>query len=118
MKKETMARAVAKAGATALIGLFSLFGLFCASAALGDGPIRERQERQQQRIARGVGSGQLTPRETSRLERREGALNREERGMRAQDGGRLTGRDRRVLDRQQDRLSRGIYSQKHDAQHS
>jgi hypothetical protein len=96
----------------------ALAGLFVASTATAQGPIQQRKARQQARIAQGIGSGQLTARETARLERGEASLNREERGMRASDGGNLTGRDRRVLDRQQDRLSRDIYRQKHDAQHS
>src|SRR5512141_714876 len=99
------------------IAAMILTALFAASSASAEGRIEKRKDRQQARIGQGVSSGQLTPRETARLERREGALNREERAMRAADGGRLTPRDRRTIERQQDRLSRDIYRQKHDAQH-
>jgi hypothetical protein len=103
---------------SAWTALAALAFVFVASTAIAEGPIRQRKENQQDRIAQGVGSGALTAGETARLERRESGLNREERGMRAADGGSLTPRDRRVLNGQQNRLSRGIYRQKHDAQHS
>ena len=78
--------------------------------------INARKENQQDRIAQGVRSGQLTPRETARVEHQEAGINREERGMRAQDNGHLTAQDRHTLARQQNQESRRIYNQKHDAQ--
>jgi hypothetical protein len=62
-----------------------------------------------------VGTGQLTPRETIRLERQEARLNREIRRDR-HDGGGLGLRERHKINRQQNRLSREIYRQKHDRQ--
>ena len=85
-----------------------------ASAGAAETRIRERRENQQRRIAQGVRSGELTPRETARLERQEMRLNGEIRDMREDHGGKLTPKDRRVVNRQQDRLSRRIYRQKHD----
>ncbi len=67
-------------------------------------------------IAQGVKSGELTAGETAKLEKKESALNQEQRDMRKIDGGKLTPQDRRTLNRQQNRLSRDIYRQKHDAQ--
>jgi hypothetical protein len=113
MEMETKTSRIVGAAAVA-----ALAGLLTASMARAEEPIGGRKVRQQDRIAQGIRSGQLTPRETAGLERKEGALNREEHNMRTLDGGRLTQQDRRVIDRQQNRLSRGIYSQKHDAQHS
>ena len=78
--------------------------------------INARKENQQDRIAQGVKSGQLTPRETSRVEHQEAGINREEHGMRAQDNGHLTAQDRHTLARQQNQESRRIYNQKHDGQ--
>jgi len=78
--------------------------------------IAARKGDQQARIAQGVRSGQLTPREAGRLEHQEAGINREERGMRAQDHGHLTAQDRHTLARQQNQESRRIYNQKHDAQ--
>src|SRR5215471_2451085 len=80
------------------------------------GGIKKRAENQQDRIAQGVKSGQLTARETARLERKESALNHEVRDMRKLDGGKLTAGDRAVVNQQQNRLSKSIYAQKHDAQ--
>ena len=77
--------------------------------------IADRKVHQQQRIANGVRSGQLTARETAHLERQEHAINREQRAMRAQNNGRLTAQDRRTLNRQQNRESGRIYAKKHNA---
>ena len=83
------------------------------TGALAEGRIKEREERQQKRIAQGVASGQLTPKETARLESKEARLNREIRHNR-QDGGELTPRERAKIERRQNRLSRQIYKEKHD----
>jgi hypothetical protein len=77
--------------------------------------IGQRKVDQQDRIANGVKSGQLTARETSHLEHQEAGINREERGMRAQDNGHLTGQDRKTLHAQQNQESRRIYRDKHNA---
>ena len=76
--------------------------------------INQRKENQQDRIAQGVQSGELTARETSNLEGKEAALNHEEHGMRAADNGHLTAGDRAVLNHQQNKLSRQIYNKKHN----
>ena len=75
----------------------------------------QRKGAQQGRIANGVGSGQLTARETSDLEHQEAGINREERGMRAQDNGHLTKADRATIHHQQNQESRRIYRDKHNA---
>jgi len=76
--------------------------------------INARKENQQDRIAQGVKSGQLTPRETAHLENHQVAINKEEHGMRATDHGHLTARDRHTLARQQNRQSAQIYKDKHN----
>ena len=76
--------------------------------------INARKENQQDRIAQGVKSGQLTAGETARLEHQETGINREERGMRAEDNGHLTAQDRRTLAHQQNQESRRIYRDKHN----
>jgi len=90
--------------------------LLAASPAEAAGRVRRRAENQQDRISQGVGSGQLTARETARIERREAGLNREVRNMRETNGGTLTPRERVRVNRQQNRLSTDIYRQKHDGQ--
>ena len=71
--------------------------------------VAQRQVNQQRRIVAGVRSGQLSRGQAFRLERREAAVHREVRTMRAYDHGRLTPYDRRVLYHQQNRMSRRIY---------
>ncbi len=93
------------------IGLLVLLAASTAAA----GEIQQRKENQQQRIAQGVHSGELTAGETANLERKEAGLNREERDMREDNGGKLTEKDRRVINHQQNRLSRNIYRDKHNA---
>lgn len=66
-------------------------------------------------IAQGVQSGELTPRETARLERKEARVQREIRRDRAAHGGHLTPAEKARINRQQNRLSREIYREKHDA---
>ena len=85
----------------------------CVSAA-ETGRIERRKTRQQRRIANGEASGQLSPQETERLEKQEGAINKEEQAMREANGGRLSAGERRVINKQQNRLSRRIHRQKHD----
>ena len=94
----------------------AIAALVALAGTASAGEIRNREVRQQERIAQGVGSGSLTAREAARVERREAGLNREVSGMRQANGGKLTAVDRRLVNRQQNRLSRDIYRQKHDAQ--
>jgi hypothetical protein len=77
--------------------------------------INQRKENQQDRIANGVASGQLTAGETANLEKKESSLNKEEKLMRSEDNGKLTGADRKVLNQQQNQLSKQIYQDKHNA---
>ena len=85
---------------------------FCQGAGVS---INQRRENQQDRIAQGVRSGQLTARETAHLERREASIGREEHRMRAADGGRLTHGDRIALNHRLNHTSRAIYRDKHNA---
>jgi hypothetical protein len=78
------------------------------------GEINQRKENQQDRIAQGVRSGELTAGETARLEGREASINRQERNMRAADNGHLTAADRAKINREQNRASRAIYRDKHN----
>jgi hypothetical protein len=79
-----------------------------------DYDINQRKTDQQDRIAQGVKSGQLTAGETSHIEKQEAGINKEERGMRAQDNGHLTKTDRKTLHQQQNQESRRIYRDKHN----
>jgi hypothetical protein len=79
-----------------------------------DYDINQRKTNQQERVAQGVKSGQLTASETGRLEHQEAGINNEERGMRAQDNGHLTKSDRKTIHQQQNQESRRIYRDKHN----
>jgi hypothetical protein len=90
---------------------------FSQSAAPQSTPapvIQERKENQQDRIANGAQSGQLTAGETKNLEKKEAGLNKEESNMRKADDGHLTAADRAKLNRQQNRLSSNIHRDKHN----
>ena len=80
-----------------------------------DPSIGQRKENQQDRIANGVKSGQLTPGETANLEKKEAAINKETRTDRAANGGKLTPAEKAQITRQQNQASKQIYADKHNA---
>ena len=93
------------------------FLIVLAIAGIGlaqDRPV-ERQKNQQQRIKQGVRSGELTSKETVKLEKKEAGLHREIRKDRL-DGGGLTPKERAKIEKKQDKLSREIAREKHDNQ--
>src|SRR5579862_288692 len=79
------------------------------------GTVNDRRENQQDRIANGVDSGQLTAGETKNLEGREANLNREVKDDRAADNGHLTAAEHQQINNQQNNLSHSIYQDKHNA---
>lgn len=74
----------------------------------------QRNINQQQRIEQGVKSGSLTNRETARLERGESRIDRME--ARAGADGKVGPREQRRIQGAENRESRRIYKEKHDAQ--
>ncbi len=96
-----------------------LFMITVLAAAMmtptADAAIKQRQRRQTIRIGQGVESGELTRREAYRLNHARKSLNHSIRHDRI-DGGGLTKHERVKTHHRQDRLSRQIYRQKHDAQ--
>src|SRR6266852_5881584 len=77
--------------------------------------IAQRKENQQDRIAQGVKSGQLTAGETANLETKEAAINGETKADRAANGGKLTGAEKKQINGQQNQVSKQIYKDKHNA---
>jgi hypothetical protein len=77
--------------------------------------IAQRKENQQDRIAQGVKSGQLTPGETAKLEKQQQGIHREVKGMREANGGKLTKTDKVAVRQQQNRASKNIHRKKHNA---
>jgi len=77
--------------------------------------VGQRKENQQDRIAQGVKSGQLTAGETANLETKEAAINGETKADRAANGGKLTQAEKKQINQQQNQLSNQIYKDKHNA---
>lgn len=76
--------------------------------------IDQRQANQEKRMEQGVASGQLTTRETKKLEARETRIANSEAAAKAD--GVVTGKERRHLKIQENKASRAIARQKHDRQ--
>ena len=85
-----------------------------AQAHFGKNEVGQRRENQQDRIAQGIRSGQMTAGETARTENREQGINRQIHADRSANGGSLTGRQRGQINREQNGASRQIYRQKHN----
>jgi tellurite resistance protein len=88
---------------------------FAATAAGTDTPrIDQRQANQEQRIDSGLSSGELTKREARRMNRQQTVVNRAEDTAKAD--GTVTAQEKKRLTKAQNKTSRHIYRQKHDAQ--
>jgi hypothetical protein len=96
-----------------------LFGTMIVAAAVmamsATGQVNQRKENQQDRIAQGVASGQLTAGETANLEKKEAAINQEVHVDRTLNGGKLTPAERKQVNKQQNQMSKQIYTDKHNA---
>jgi hypothetical protein len=103
--------------AVILVGVFGATQVSAqqtSATAQPAGKIADRKENQQDRIAQGVKSGQLTAGETAHLENKEARINRETRNDRAANGGKLTNAEKAKVNRQQNRVSKDIYRDKHN----
>ena len=85
------------------------------TAHYGNGEVGQRQKLQQDRIAQGMRSGQLTAGESAHLEKQQQGINREKNGMKEANGGKLTGGDKALLNHQQNNASKKIYTKKHNS---
>jgi len=74
----------------------------------------QRDVNQQQRIEQGIQSGQLTNREAAKLERGQARVNRAE--ARAGADGKVGPNEQRRIQKAENRQSKRIYREKHDAQ--
>ncbi len=95
----------------AIVMTAMVFALVTVDAATA-GRVKNRQVRQQKRIHQGVHSGELTKRETVRLQKEQRHINRARK--RALSDGELTRKERVRLERKQDRASRHVYRAKHN----
>ncbi len=94
---------------------FATIGAFAQTAASPATPrVDQREANQQARIANGAASGELTGKETVRLEKEQARVNNAE--AKAKADGTVTKRERKHLHHMQNATSKDIYKQKHDAQ--
>lgn len=84
------------------------------NAHYGNNEVGQRRENQQDRIANGVRSGQLTAGEAARAENQQRGINRQVAADRSANGGKLTGAEKTQINREQNRASRNIYNKKHN----
>jgi hypothetical protein len=101
--------------ATILTGSIScMFAVAPVFGADNDPGIQQREINQQNRINQGVQSGQLTPKETGKLDAQQARIQQREDRMAAKNGGNLTAKDKAKLTKQQNRASKNIYDKKHN----
>ena len=95
-----------------LLGVMAA-SLLTAAALAQTSEVGQRAENQQDRIAQGVKSGELTAGETANLEKKESAINQEVHTDRTLNGGKLTAGEKKVINQQQNVASNKIYKAKH-----
>ncbi len=96
-------------------GVLVCFGATAVEASAQRRGINERQQNQQQRMMRGMRSGELTIREAARLAHEQAQTRRMESRFRESGDG-LSSRERHRLQHQMNQSSWHIYRQKHDKQ--
>lgn len=75
-----------------------------------DTSLTQRRSNQQQRVANGIGSGEMTPWESHRVETEEAAQSREANAMKQANGGTLTAADKSKLQNQDNKMSSQIHN--------
>lgn len=76
--------------------------------------VNSREQNQQNRVANGMKSGAVTPKEGAKLERQQQHIARQEKRDMAKDNGHLTKANQAQLNREQNRASKNIYAKKHN----
>ncbi len=89
--------------------------LLAAGAYSQEGKIQERREDQQKRISQGIATGEVTPHEAEKLEKKEAKIDKKARHYR-KSGGKLTRKERQHIQHDQNQASKEIYQEKHDNQ--
>jgi len=85
-----------------------------AQAHYGNNEVGARRDNQQQRIANGIRSGQMSPSEAAKAEGHEKNINHQIAADRQGNGGKLTPGEKKNINRQQNGASRQIYNEKHN----
>ncbi len=76
--------------------------------------VNSREQNQQNRIANGIKSGAVTPKEGAKLERQQNRINNQEKKDMAAHNGHLTKANQAQLNREQNRASKNIYAKEHN----
>jgi hypothetical protein len=84
------------------------------TATYGNNEVGARRDLQQQRIANGVRSGQMSPSEAAKAENHEENINKHIAADRAANGGKLTPQEKKNINQRQNNASRQIYNEKHN----
>ena len=110
----------------ALSGMLSVSGFAQNPNTQGAGPgkddpnhprvneVNAREQNQQNRIANGMKSGAVTPKEGVKLEKQQQHINNQEKKDMAKDNGHLTKADQAKLNKEQNKASENIYDKKHN----
>jgi hypothetical protein len=85
-----------------------------ADRAAGRANPNGREANQDQRIANGLKTGQMTSGEAARAERTQSKIDRQVHNDRAANGGRLTAQERQHINNEQNQASRQIYNENHN----
>ena len=101
---------LSKTAASFVVGV----ALAVPALAQNTADVVQRNVNQQERIEQGLQSGQLTTKEAAKLERGEARIEKME--QRADADGRMTDAEKRRIEQAQNKESRQIYQDKHNAQ--
>jgi hypothetical protein len=85
-----------------------------STAQYSDTKVGQRRENQQDRIAQGVKSGQLTAGETAKLENQQKGINQQVAADRKANGGTLTKSEKAQVNHEQNQASKNIHNKKHN----
>ena len=88
--------------------------LFLGNLMFAQGTVNQRERRQQERIADGVNDGELTQKETRKLEKQQAKIHTAE--AKAKSDGQFTGKERAKIQKKQNKASEQIYKERHDKQ--
>jgi hypothetical protein len=84
------------------------------TAQYGNNKVGQRRENQQDRVAQGIKSGQLTAGETAKVENQQKGINQQVAADRKANGGKLTTGEKAQVNHEQNQASRNIYRKKHN----
>ena len=85
------------------------------TAQYGNNKVGQRRENQQERIAQGVKSGQLTAGQTDKLENQQKGIHQQVKADRSANGGKLSTGEKKQINGEQNAASKNIYNKKLNA---